>query len=93
MNDYEGISGYEEFWGDLALMYFVTLDLATGKLVGLSMTPLQIKRFRLNYALPDDVHWLQQVMNRESRLQPRDKIAQCADSQDNSVTRIRLCPR
>lgn len=69
LNDYEGISGYEEFRGDLALMYFVTLDLATGKLVSLTMTPMQIKRFRLNYAHPDDVRWLQQVMDRESRSQ------------------------
>jgi poly-gamma-glutamate synthesis protein (capsule biosynthesis protein) len=68
LNDYEGISGYEEFRGDLALMYFVTMDLATGKLVSLIMTPMQIRRFRLNYARPDDVHWLQQVMDRESRL-------------------------
>ncbi|MGZ8184162.1 MAG: CapA family protein [Methylobacter sp.] len=69
LNDYEGISGYEEFRGDLALMYFVTLDLATGKLVSWVMTPMQIKRFRLNYAHAADVRWLQQVMDRESRLQ------------------------
>ncbi|MDD4904836.1 MAG: CapA family protein, partial [Methylobacter tundripaludum] len=67
LNDYEGISGYEDFRGDLALMYFVTLDSATGMLVSLIMTPLQIRRFRLNYAHPDDVHWLQQIMDRESR--------------------------
>ncbi len=69
LNDYEGISGYEEFRGDLSLMYFVTLDLATGKLANFTMTPMQIKRFRLNYAQPDDVHWLLQVMDRESRSQ------------------------
>lgn len=68
LNDYEGISGYEQFRGDLALMYFVTMDLATGKMAGLVMTPMQIRRFRLSYAHPDDVHWLQQVMDRESRL-------------------------
>lgn len=68
LNDYEGISGYEEFRSDLSLMYFVTIDLATGKLVSMIMTPMQIKRFRLHYAHPDDVHWLQQVMDRESRL-------------------------
>jgi poly-gamma-glutamate capsule biosynthesis protein CapA/YwtB (metallophosphatase superfamily) len=67
-NDYEGISGYKEFRGDLALMYFVTMDLATGKLGSLIMMPMQIRRFRLNYAHPDDVRWLQQVMDRESRL-------------------------
>ncbi|MGZ4990274.1 MAG: CapA family protein [Methylobacter sp.] len=67
LNDYEGIAGYEAFRGDLALMYFVTLDLATGKLHSLIMMPMQIKRFRLNYAQPDDVHWLQQILDRESR--------------------------
>jgi poly-gamma-glutamate capsule biosynthesis protein CapA/YwtB (metallophosphatase superfamily) len=66
LNDYEGISGYEEFRGDLTLMYFVTLDSATGNMVSLIMTPMQIRRFRLNYAHPDDVHWLQQVLDRES---------------------------
>ncbi len=67
VNDYEGIRGYEEFRGDLSLMYFVTLDLATGKLVSLMMTPMKIRRFRLNYAQPHDVLWLQQTLDRESR--------------------------
>lgn len=67
LNDYEGISGHEEFRGDLALMYFVTMDLGTGKLAGLTITPMQIKRFRLRYAHPHDVHWLRQVLDRESR--------------------------
>jgi poly-gamma-glutamate capsule biosynthesis protein CapA/YwtB (metallophosphatase superfamily) len=48
-------------------MYFVTLDLAAGQLAGLKMTPMQIKRFKLNYAQPDDVRWLLHVMDRESR--------------------------
>ncbi|MGJ0483604.1 MAG: CapA family protein [Methylomicrobium sp.] len=68
LNDYEGIGGHEEFRNDLSVMYFVTLDLETGKLVSLIMTPMQIRRFRLNNAQPDDVHWLQQVLDRESRL-------------------------
>ncbi|MEC4750322.1 CapA family protein [Methylomicrobium sp. Wu6] len=67
LNDYEGISGYQEFRGDLSLMYFVTLDMATGKLVNLKMTPMQIKRFRLNHAQSNDVAWLEQVLDRESR--------------------------
>ncbi len=67
LNDYEGISGHEEYRGDLALMYFATMDLATGNLVDLIMTPMQIRRFRLHYADPGDVRWLQQVMDRESR--------------------------
>jgi poly-gamma-glutamate capsule biosynthesis protein CapA/YwtB (metallophosphatase superfamily) len=67
LNDYEGIESHREYRGDLALMYFVTLDLATSKLVSLVMTPMQIRRFRLNEARPEDVIWLQQVMDRESR--------------------------
>jgi poly-gamma-glutamate capsule biosynthesis protein CapA/YwtB (metallophosphatase superfamily) len=40
----------------------------TGKLVNLMMSPMQIKRFRLNYATPKDAFWLQQVLDRESRV-------------------------
>jgi poly-gamma-glutamate capsule biosynthesis protein CapA/YwtB (metallophosphatase superfamily) len=68
LNDYEGISGYEEFRGDLSLMYFITLEVATGELVNLMMVPMQIKRFRLSHASPEDALWLQQILDRESRL-------------------------
>lgn len=67
LNDYEGISGHEEFRGDLALMYFVIMDMVTGKLVGLNIVPLQIKHFRLSYAQSHDVNWLQKVLNMESQ--------------------------
>ena len=68
LNDYEGISGYEEFRGDLTLMYFATMDPVTGQLLNLVMTPMQIRRFRLNDAQPADVRWLQAVLDRESRV-------------------------
>ena len=42
LNDYEGISGREEFRGDLALMYFASVDAASGDLFQLDMTRLQI---------------------------------------------------
>ena len=45
INDYEGISGHEDFRDDLGLMYFATLDSSTGKLVNLEMIPTQIQRF------------------------------------------------
>jgi poly-gamma-glutamate capsule biosynthesis protein CapA/YwtB (metallophosphatase superfamily) len=67
LNDYEGIAGYEEYRGDLAVMYFPEVDPATGRLVGLDMTPLQIRRLRLNQARPADVDWLGQTLDRESR--------------------------
>jgi poly-gamma-glutamate capsule biosynthesis protein CapA/YwtB (metallophosphatase superfamily) len=65
LNDYEAISGYETFRGDLALMYFPTLDPSTGKLLSLAMTPLQIRRFRLNRVSPADGEWLSEVLSRE----------------------------
>ncbi|MGZ5050126.1 MAG: CapA family protein [Methylobacter sp.] len=68
LNDYEGISGHEEYRGDLALMYFVTLDSESLELVGLTMTPMCIERFRLRYADAHDVRWLRQIMDRECGL-------------------------
>lgn len=65
LNDYEGISGYEAYRGDLALMYFVSMDSASGNLLRLQMTPMQIKRFRLNRASLLDAQWLEDVLNRE----------------------------
>lgn len=65
LNDYEGISGYEEFRGDLAIMYFI--DLAPdGTIVDLDMVPLQIKRFQLARASAADSAWLYQTLSRES---------------------------
>ncbi len=65
VNDYEGISGHEEFRGDLALMYFVVVSTATGELIELEMTPLQIRQFKLNYASDADGRWLCDRMNAE----------------------------
>jgi len=64
-NDYEGIGGYEEFRGDLALMYFVAIDPATGKLLGLTMVPTQVRRFRVKHASENDAEWLERRLNRE----------------------------
>lgn len=65
LNDYEGIRGHENYRGDLVLMYFVTMDLASGRLMDLEMTPLQIRQFRLNYPMDNDVEWLQDRLDRE----------------------------
>jgi poly-gamma-glutamate synthesis protein (capsule biosynthesis protein) len=67
LNDYEGIGGYEEFRGDLALMYFVRVDPSTGKLLQLQITPMQIKHFKLNRASRADVLWLRDTLNREGK--------------------------
>lgn len=65
LNDYEGISGHDDYRGDLALMYFPDIDSLSGKLVGLHMVPMHIKRFRLNRASASDTLWLRDVLSRE----------------------------
>ena len=67
LNDYEGIGGYENYRSDLALMYFASVDPATGELARLVMRPTQIKRLRVNRASPEDARWLAAVLQRESR--------------------------
>ncbi len=65
LNDYEGISGYERYRDDLVLMYLVTLQPRSGKLVRFEMVPFQIKRFRLNYVSRGDAQWLRDTLDRE----------------------------
>jgi poly-gamma-glutamate capsule biosynthesis protein CapA/YwtB (metallophosphatase superfamily) len=67
ISDYEGIQGYEVFRGDLGLMYFVTMDPSTGKLVQLEMIPTQMKRLHINRVSMQDAHWLRNLLNREGR--------------------------
>ncbi len=65
LNDYEGISGHEEFRDDLAVMYFVSMEPSTGRLTDLHMIPMQIKHFRLNRTSKEDTLWLTETLNRE----------------------------
>ncbi|SDY20258.1 CapA family protein [Nitrosomonas sp. Nm58] len=67
LNDYEGIGGHEHYRGDLSLMYFASIAPATGKLIALEMVPMQIKRFKLNRASPEDASWLQRTLDEHSR--------------------------
>jgi poly-gamma-glutamate synthesis protein (capsule biosynthesis protein) len=67
LNDYEGIGGHESFRGDLALMYFATVDPETGELVSLEMTPTITRRFKVNLATQEDARWLQETLNRENK--------------------------
>ena len=67
LNDYEGIRGYEEFRGDLTLMYFAGFNSLTGHLIDLELVPLQMRRFQLVPASDADILWLQRTLDRESR--------------------------
>ncbi len=64
-DDYEGITGYEAYRDDLVLMYFVTLAAETGALLSCRMTPLQIRRFRLNRPSEQDARWLSGLLTQE----------------------------
>jgi poly-gamma-glutamate synthesis protein (capsule biosynthesis protein) len=59
--------GVEEFRPDLALMYFVSVEPPTGKLVRWQLTPMQIKQMQLKQASPADVLWIRDVLNREGK--------------------------
>jgi poly-gamma-glutamate synthesis protein (capsule biosynthesis protein) len=63
LTDYEGISGYEEFRGDLALMSLVKIDAQQGRLMEMRMIPMRLRRFRLNHASADDAQWLHDLLN------------------------------
>lgn len=67
LNDYEGITGYEEFRDDLVLMYFVTVAADSGDLVALRMTPMRIQRCRLNRASRAETRWMRDTVSRISR--------------------------
>lgn len=64
LTDYEGISGYEQFRGDLSLMYLVKVDPRQGQLVEVRMIPMRLRRFRLNRASTTDAQWLHNLLNR-----------------------------
>lgn len=65
LTDYEGIGGYEKFRGDLGLMYFVSMDPATGILETLHMIPTQVRNFRIQRASTTQTRWLADTLNRE----------------------------
>ncbi len=67
ITDYEGISGYEHFRDDLVLMYFPRLNLDTGELMELRMTPLQIRKMQLIRPSARDRDWLQERLANVSR--------------------------
>src|SRR5579875_2619443 len=66
LNDYEGISGYQAFRGELALLYAPRLAAATGRLVDFVLSPFRIRRLRLERADAEDRAWLCALLDRES---------------------------
>jgi poly-gamma-glutamate capsule biosynthesis protein CapA/YwtB (metallophosphatase superfamily) len=66
IDDYEGITGFEAFRDDLVLLYLPTVDPHNGELLRLRITPLRIRRMRLNRVSPDDAGWLRDTIHRVS---------------------------
>jgi poly-gamma-glutamate capsule biosynthesis protein CapA/YwtB (metallophosphatase superfamily) len=64
VDDYEGISGYEEFRRDLAILYRVSIEVESGDLTGVQLLPFQIRRFRLHRVIGTDARWLAERLNR-----------------------------
>jgi poly-gamma-glutamate capsule biosynthesis protein CapA/YwtB (metallophosphatase superfamily) len=63
LTDYEGISGYERFRGDLALMYLIDVDPRSGELVSARLVPMHMRRFRLERAPSADSKWLSNLLS------------------------------
>lgn len=67
LDDYEGISGYERYRGDLGLIYLLTVNAVDGRLARLDMVPTQVRRFQLTPPRAEDVELMTQILNREGR--------------------------
>ncbi|MEU5977014.1 CapA family protein [Streptomyces sp. NPDC047315] len=65
VNDYEGISGHEEYRDDLRLLYLVSLA-ADGAFHEVRMVALRARRLRLEHAPDEDAAWLQRTVARVS---------------------------
>jgi poly-gamma-glutamate capsule biosynthesis protein CapA/YwtB (metallophosphatase superfamily) len=67
VDDYEGISGHQQYRDDLRLLYFPRLDPTSGELVELLMAPLGTRQMRLHCASDGDSRWLRKTLDKVSR--------------------------
>jgi poly-gamma-glutamate synthesis protein (capsule biosynthesis protein) len=61
------ISGYEEFQGELRLLYFASLTPGTGTLHALRMVPVRAWKMRLRHASAADSRWTAAMLSWISR--------------------------
>jgi poly-gamma-glutamate synthesis protein (capsule biosynthesis protein) len=64
INDYEGIGGHEVYRHDLRLLYRVSVEVDSGRLVDLRMAPMRARQMRLHHASRTDRGWLRDVLDR-----------------------------
>ncbi|MBS3770213.1 MAG: CapA family protein [Bacteroidales bacterium] len=67
INDYEGISGHNQYRDDLTLMYFPKIHPENGNLISMKIVPMQIRNLRLNHVSGKDAEWLSSMLNREGK--------------------------
>ncbi|MFI8836298.1 CapA family protein [Streptomyces afghaniensis] len=66
IDDYEGITGYEEYRDDLRLAFLASVEADSGRLAALRMVPLRARRLRLEPASRADRTWLRTTLDRIS---------------------------
>lgn len=66
IDDYEGITGHEQYRDDLRLLYFVSVDPGSGELAEAWMVPVQTRQLRLRHASAEDSRYLREVLDRVS---------------------------
>jgi poly-gamma-glutamate capsule biosynthesis protein CapA/YwtB (metallophosphatase superfamily) len=67
INDYEGISGHEEYRGDLALLYFVDIDPTDAAAPIVELVPVRRERFKLEAATREEARWLAETLSSAGR--------------------------
>ncbi|MFG3002321.1 CapA family protein [Streptomyces calvus] len=65
VDDYEGISGHEEYRDDLRLAHLVSVEAGGGR-PGLRLVPLRARRMRLDDASREERAWLRETLERIS---------------------------
>jgi poly-gamma-glutamate capsule biosynthesis protein CapA/YwtB (metallophosphatase superfamily) len=66
IDDYEGIGTYESFRHELRLLYFASIERATGNLNALRMMPMRMRRMRIEGVPDDDAEWLRATVEQAS---------------------------
>ena len=66
IDDYEGIRTFDAFRHELRLLYFASVDRDSGRLAALRMSPMRMRRMRLEHASSDDAEWLRSTLERIS---------------------------
>lgn len=65
ITDYEGISGHDEYRGELGGLYVADIEPSSGRLRKLRVIPTRMRKLRLSRPSPDEVAWLAAMFDKE----------------------------